>query len=517
MSLSEFGGIRSFLWPIHRHELKKVVPMMLMIFFICFNYSILRNIKDAIVITAKSSGAEVIPFIKVWVLLPMAILFTWGFTKLSNRYSQEKTFYLIISAFLCFFAAFTFIFYPYRDLLHPHLMADHLETILPVGFKGLIAMYRNWTFTIFYVVCELWGSLVLSVLFWGFANEITKLTEARRFYSMFGVLASFAPIIAGVGANYLTTGLSWDRTLEILVSVIILFGCLTMGIFYWMNKKVLNDSPFDNLHKSKDELQSKQKFSIRESVSYLSNSKYLISIAILVVCYNLVINLVEIVWKDQLHQLHPSTVEYSRYMNYMTSFLGIIATSTSFFTSQLIGRFGWTRTALITPVLMLVTSACFFTFMLFREELAEPMFVLTGATPLAIAVFFGAVQVAMSKGCKYSIFDSTKEMAFIPLEHDYKLKGKAAIDGVGSRMGKSGGSLIHQGLLMIFGTVSTSAPYVAAILTLVIVGWILAARSLGKQFCSIVGEQERAEIGEKPKISSIPEETATDLKAVKAS
>ena len=96
--------------------------------------------------------------------------------------------------------------------------------------------------------------------------------------------------------------------------------------------------------------------------------------------------------------------------------------------------------------------------MLFRNDLSDFVYLLTGTTPLAIAVFFGAAQVCTSKACKYSIFDSTKEMAFIPLGHECKLKGKAAIDGVGSRFGKSGGSMIHQGLLMFFGTVSMSAP-----------------------------------------------------------
>ena len=76
-------------------------------------------------------------------------------------------------------------------------------------------------------------------------------------------------------------------------------------------------------------------------------------------------------------------------------------------------------------------------------------------------------------------------MAFIPLGHECKLKGKAAIDGVGSRFGKSGGSIIHQGLLMIFGTVSMSAPYVAAILLLVIVGWMYAVRSLGNNLSQL--------------------------------
>jgi len=517
----EFGKIRSFLWPIHRHEVKKVVPMMLMLFFICFNYSILRNVKDAVVVTAQSSGAEVIPFIKVWVLLPMAILVTLAFTKLSNRYSQEKVFYLTISSFLLFFGAFTFIFYPMRDLLHPHHFADYLETMLPPGFKGLIAMFRNWSFTIFYVVCELWGSMVLSVLFWGFANEVTKITEARRFYSMLGVVASFSAVIAGVGANYLTVDQSWEKTLEMLVLTIIVCGCFTMLAFYWMNKNVLTGSTFEGLHKSTEELKPKQKLSMRESFSFLSNSKYLICIAVLVVCYNLVINLVEIVWKDQLRQLHPSAVEYSRYMNYVTAFVGVIATTTSLFMSPMIARFGWTRTALITPVIMLVTSAGFFTFMLFRNDLVDPVFLLTGTTPLAIAVFFGASQVCMSKACKYSVFDSTKEMAFIPLSHESKLKGKAAIDGVGSRFGKSGGSLIHQGLLMFFGTVSMSAPYVAVILMAVIAGWMVAVRSLGRRFASIVDDQGREEIGEVQHLpvheERVPEEAKSLLKPVKAS
>lgn len=492
---SEFSKIREFFWPIYRNEIKKILPMMLMLFLICFSYSILRNVKDAVVITAQSSGAEVIPFIKVWVLLPMAILSTIIFTKLSNRFSQERVFYLLISGFLIFFSLFTFVLYPLRDVFHPHQLCDYLETISPAGFKGLIAMFRNWTFTIFYVICELWGSIVLTVLFWGFANEITKITEARRFYSMLGVVSSLASIMAGVAANYLAYDHSWEKTLQILISVIVTCGFLTMLVFRWMNKNVLTDASFDEFHQIKKET-SKKKISMRESFSYLSNSKYLICIAALVVSYNLVINLVEIVWKDQLRQLYSSPLEYNHYMNSMTSAVGVIATLTSLFMSQLISRFGWTRTSLITPVIMLFTSFGFFAFMLFRESLAELVYLFLGTTPLTIAVFFGASQVCMSKACKYSVFDSTKEMAFIPLSHECKLKGKAAIDGVGSRLGKSGGSLIHQGLLMIFATVSVSAPYVAVILMLVIAGWIVAVRSLGKQFAALVGKQGREEIGE---------------------
>lgn len=474
----EFSKIRSVLWPIHRHEVKKILPMMLIIFFICFNYSILRNLKDSIVVTAQASGAEVIPFIKVWVLLPMAVLLTVIFSKLTNRFSQEKVFYIFVTSFLIFFALFNFILYPLRDTLHPHALADSLEQTLPMGFKGLVAMFRNWSFTVFYVICELWSSIVVTVLFWGFANEITKMNEAPRFYGILSAVANTSAIVSGLVANYFVYD-TWDLTLNALVILVIIFGTLTMLIFRWMNKNVLNEPTFEELHAI--EPKKKEKLSMKDSFRYLSNSKYLLCIAIMVLSYNLIINLVEIVWKNQLLKLYPSPLDYNVYMNNMTVAIGIFSTFISLCMVKLISKFGWTTTALITPVMMLLTSIGFFSFMLFQDQLSTPLILLTGATPLVMTVFFGVAQVCLSKACKFSVFDNTKEMAFIPLDHESKLKGKAAIDGVGSRLGKSGGSIIHQGLLMIFGTLGASSPYVAIIIMIVIGVWMVTTRILGKK------------------------------------
>ena len=40
-----------------------------------------------------------------------------------------------------------------------------------VRFAGPISIVRNWSFCLFYVMAELWGSVVVSLLFWGFANQ----------------------------------------------------------------------------------------------------------------------------------------------------------------------------------------------------------------------------------------------------------------------------------------------------------------------------------------------------------
>jgi AAA family ATP:ADP antiporter len=55
-------------------ERKKLIPLALMFFCILFNYTILRDTKDVLMVTAPKSGAEVIPFIKTYVNLPAAIV-----------------------------------------------------------------------------------------------------------------------------------------------------------------------------------------------------------------------------------------------------------------------------------------------------------------------------------------------------------------------------------------------------------------------------------------------------------
>lgn len=152
--------------------LKKIVPLGLMFFCILFNYTILRDTKDVLVVTAKGSSAEIIPFLKTWVNLPMAVGFMLLYTKLSNVLSKKALFYTVILPFIAFFGAFGFILYPMSSYIHPEALADSLLNTLGPRFLGPLAILRIWSFCLFYVMAELWGSVVVSVLFWGFANQV---------------------------------------------------------------------------------------------------------------------------------------------------------------------------------------------------------------------------------------------------------------------------------------------------------------------------------------------------------
>jgi AAA family ATP:ADP antiporter len=508
----EFSQWRRYLWPVHSYELKKLIPMLLIFFFISFDYNVLRTLKDSLLITAKSSGAEVIPFVKVWAMFPGAVLMTLLFAWLSNRLPRETVFYIIISIFLVYFAVFTFILYPIRDLIHPHQLADHLEGVLPKGFKGLVAMFRYWTFTIFYVMSELWSSAVLSVLFWGFANQVTKISEAKRFYGLFGVGANFSGIFAGQVSvfccNYTQSGGqlpigedSWHQSLILMVSLILIAGILTLFLFRWMNQQVLTDRRFYDPSSIKTEGEVKGKLSIKQSLSCLLNSKYLLYIAFIVISYNLVINLTEVLWKHQVKELYPNPNDYTIYMNHIVSLIGVVSTFSSLFVAgNAIRKCGWTFTALLTPAILLLTSIGFFAFFFIEKTSSYLALSFIGFSPLAMIAFFGSAQNILSRGAKYSVFDATKEMAFVPLQPESKLVGKAAIDGICSRLGKSGGSVVHQSLLIMFATISASAPYVAVVLFGVIIIWVMAVRLLGKQFNELINTEEAMPTSIEPQV-----------------
>lgn len=87
-----------------------------------------------------------------------------------------------------------------------------------------------------------------------------------------------------------------------------------------------------------------------------------------------------------------------------------------------------------------------------------------GLTPLMAAVLVGAAQNVFSKSSKYALFDPCKEMAYIPLDEETKVKGKAAIDVVCNPLGKSGGALIQQFMIIGFGSLAASTPYLGVVL-----------------------------------------------------
>lgn len=498
----QFGFLRSVFWPVRRSEVKKVLSMLLLLFFLCVSYGVLRNLKDTIILTAKHSGAEVIPFIKVWGMLPAAFLATWGYTRLRRYVNKENVFYLVLSGFLCYFLLFAFILYPHSQQLHLDKLGDWLALYLPKGFQGFIAIIRNWTFTSFYIISELWAVMVLTILYWGFANEITPVQEAKRTYGLLNMGSNLAPILGGTVALTFSQSISfpflsymtdqWNHTICQLILVITLLGLMAMGVYWWIIRFVSCKEVLSTQDEKGEESRKKNQkihLSLRQSIKYILQSRYLLPLAIIVLGYNISINFTDVLWKEQLKRCFVNPNEMLEHMNKITVGIGILATLGGLLFSIMVTRLGWTFTAMITPFVMTLMGIGFFTFMFCGDSLLAISSAVFGMTPFTMTVFCGSMQNCLSKASKYSVFDASKEIAFLPLDLESKSKGKAAIDGLGSGIGKSGSSLTYQGFIILFGSVALSAPYIAGILFVVLTAWIYSVFSLGKQFKGVTGKE----------------------------
>ena len=454
-------------------------------------------------VTAPNSGAEIIPFLKTYVNLPAAIGFTVLYSKLCNNLPQDKVFYSIIMPFLAFFASFGAFIYPNRAILHPNVAADLLSKLLPAFFLPLIAIFRNWTYALFYVMAELWGSVVVSVLFWGFANEVTTVQEAKKYYPLFGLMANVALIFSGqyvklvsdIRAHLAPNVDAWGYSLKLLMGAVVASGSLIVGLYTFMQKKVLTDPECVNPNREAKRKKSKTSMSVAESAKFLSKSKYIRDLATLVIGYGMSINIVEVTWKSKLKAAFPDPNSYSAFMGNFSSATGAVTLFLMLAGRFIFNRFGWGVAALITPVTLLTTGAIFFSLIL-NPALFAPVAAALGTSPLMLAVLVGAAQNILSKGSKYSLFDPCKEMAYIPLDAESKTKGKAAVDVIGNPLGKSGGSFIQQILIGATGSLAASTPYLGGILGATILMWIGAARDLNKQFIVKSAEMDRATAAE---------------------
>jgi AAA family ATP:ADP antiporter len=346
-------------------------------------------------------------------------------------------------------------------------------------------------------MAELWGSVVVSVLFWGLANQITTVDEAKQFYPLFGLGANVALIFSGravklfsqIRANLPEGVDGWGLSLRGLMGMVFVGGLIICAVHAYLQKTVV---PKVQGSLPKREKKKKEPMSVGESFKFLAASPYIRDLAFLVVAYGISINLVEVTWKSKIKEQFPNPNDYSAFMGDFSTATGAVTFTMMIISRWIFNKFGWGVAALITPTVLLVTGVIFFSLVLFSGPLT-PTLTTLGLTPLFAAVLVGAAQNIFSKASKYSLFDPCKEMAYIPLDDETRTKGKAAIDVICNPLGKSGGALIQQFMIIGFGSLAASTPYLGMILLGIVTMWIFAAKDLDWRFAELQKDGEKEE------------------------
>ena len=105
-----------------------------------------------------------------------------------------------------------------------------------------------------------------------------------------------------------------------------------------------------------------------------------------------------------------------------------------------------------------------------------------GINPLHLSVLIGLAITVFIKASKYVFFDTSKERAYIPLDEEARVNGKAAIDAIGSRLGKGMSAIFISTVLDPFFSNETVALISFTLLFLILILWIFAILRLSPEY-----------------------------------
>ena len=283
------------------------------------------------------------------------------------------------------------------------------------------------------------------------------------------------PLVCYFTGKYLAS--EFCMALKSLTLCILGFGSMIMLLHFFLTRKALKDKRLLQPETGDARIDQKTKLTLLQGLKFIIRSPYLRYIAVIVIAYGLTVNLTEVTWKANLKLAYPETGAYQGFMALVSSSVGVCSfIITLFFSGLIIRKLGWSFSAQLPPIIIGATSLIFLTLFMNQSYL--------GSNPLFFIVLFGAFQNVSTKVMKYAFFDATKEMSYIPLDQESKVKGKAAIDVVGGRLGKSGAAWIQIVLISMLGTgsVLSITHYLLPLIASTVFFWIFSVRQINKQF-----------------------------------
>ena len=290
----------------------KTIVFTIMFINIVLIFTILRSVKDALIVSTIN-----IPIVNnIGIIITMCIIFLL-YIKSVKYFNNITILYIIVISFIFWF--FIYVFY-FDTMNNFNIVVSPLSENLILKLKYiLILLMRQLPSILFYAMAELWGIMLMLLIFWQLVEQISTKSEIKITFPIYAIFGQIGIILAGL-INIIVSSneslLIQQKWLKVLVIVTVLSGiiiCICMKILtkYYC---LVNYNKIIEENNIKLKYKKINKFSIFQNFKYIFASKYIFLIVLLIFCYNFAINISDFMWKKYLELYsNNSSVKYILY------------------------------------------------------------------------------------------------------------------------------------------------------------------------------------------------------------
>jgi AAA family ATP:ADP antiporter len=241
---------------------------------------------------------------------------------------------------------------------------------------------------------------------------------------------------------------------RLLLACILPLGLVTF-IAFWVQRLVVKRPEDDGKPAASKETAS----AAWEGAKLVFRSKYLVAIAGIIACYELVSNVVDFQLASTVENTIKAPLEKDAFFGYVGQIIGIGSIGVQFLmTGWVMQRFGIRLALLFLPVALLGGSVGFL---------------------LLPSLFFAAAMSVSDNALNYSINQSAKEALYVPTSKDVTYKAKAFIDMFVQRFGKMLSVFLN---LVLVATVVEEVRWLSLITLAMSAIWLMSVRYVSKTY-----------------------------------
>jgi len=342
---------------------------------------------------------------------------------------------------------------------------------------------QTWQYPVFYIWVGILG-VIAPTQVWTLANYLLTTREAKRIFGLVGAGGISGWIVSGLLAEKLakTKGLGTESVL--LAMAVSLLGCAAIVAVLWRERGRAHPAGAPAVADASSK-------SLRESMSVVFSSPYLISIASLITLSSIATCFAGWQFKAIAKAAYPDKNALTAFFGQFNFWAGIACLALQLLvTSRFLRRFGLGPALLIVPLGLL------------GSEFA--VWVL-GTLAAAILLKGGDSVV------RYSLDKSSVELLYLPISPEIKLQAKSAIDTFIWRLGDG---LAGFTLAIFTDQLNWSARKVSLVNVVFIGGWITAAVMARRRYAgTLLDSLRRRRLDAERQLAPVLDRSTADILA----